>query len=137
MTQVKIAIGAAAVVTTMAFAVGVTLGRSPAPAVALSAVTGVPQWSPISRSRVYRPFEQMWLDAGLAVKADRLARPASQPETIAAIPPAADANDLAQIAEEAKLAAKPKRTKVAVQYDGCRGKERTDVNNGKSRRCKR
>ena len=114
MTQVKIAIGAAALVMIMAFAVGVTLGRSPPPAVALSADIGVPQWSPISPSRAYKPFEQRWLDAGLALKADRLARPGSQPETFAAVLPAADANDLAQIAEEAKLAAKPKRTKEAV-----------------------
>jgi len=167
--QVRVAIiGTGALVLAVAFTAGVVLARRMSPSAviiaqrieqnafqAASAVTPVHVEPQIAR----RPFETMWLDAGLAIKAERLARPVVRPEAVKPEPEApthatptqvvptyvaplrvaplkqAEPVDVAQSEEDRRKSAK--RKTVTVQYDVCRGRGKVYVKGGKRWHCKR
>ena len=78
MTRQEIALGGVVslAMTAVALFAILTIGRSPAPAVALSSGFGQPPpdaWKNIpqnSPAKPRKPFEEMWLDAGLAIMVD-------------------------------------------------------------------
>ena len=78
-----------------------------------------------------KPFDEMWLDAGLAIKSDRLGPAPKLVRTVMVVPDAVMPPD----PPKRKPVVKPKRTKT-VERDVCRGKGKVYINGGPAWPCK-
>ena len=139
MTRQEIALGGVvslAMAAVALFAI-LTIGRSPAPAVGL--LSGIGQAPPDAwknmpqniQAKPRKPFDEMWLDAGLAIKSDRLGPAPKLVRTVMVVPDAMMPPD----PPKRKPVVKPKRTKT-VERDVCRGKGKAYINGGPAWRCK-
>jgi len=120
--------GAAALVAVTVWAIA--FGRTPAPVAVPKPTVVVPTETFVPK--IPKSFENKWIDAGLAIRSDRLDSAPPMPRKVqpVAVAPPPDVEE----PEPARSAA-PKPVRVA--HDICRGKGRVYSKNGKSWKCRR